>query len=441
MVVQWWSPVRLASVALAVLFLPLTTATPEVRDTSEATVFVDGNADYFEFAGLGVAFYVGQSWSITAPDGLQAFVISVEFGARGQPTSFFLDGTPRGGSTSDWMWIGDLSNAAADGTWLIRSTYIDSTDQDTNQTERNPGPTLSVQGKAIHWTVESENPQTFNQLWNWHMTTGTWNEPSTVPDSKLDTVDSPVEGFEEDPQFARFFAPLADPVSQSVSGDSESQTIPGQDIDTPPFTIPATCVLGPCNSETPLGSTPPATIPATCTLAPCQSETPLVTPAQPVPETCVPLLLCVGPFTIPAQDLGDAPAVCDAAEPVCVGPIPIPAQNLGEVPAVCDVAGEICVGPFPVPAQDVVETPPVTVAVDFTGLDAAADPNAGEIGSIGPIVQVIPVPIIGDVPVTICPTTCPFPVSPEGETVGSLTITVTVGSEEESYTIPLGQSV
>jgi hypothetical protein len=227
------------------------------------------------------------------------------------------------------------------------------------------------------------------------MTSGVWNEPSTLPISFL-SADLPDESPEEDPQFARFFVPLGGPQSQTVPGASDSRTVPGQDVNTPPVTIPASCTLGPCNAETPL-----------------------VTPAQPVPETCVPpviSLLCVGPFTIPAQDLGDAPAICDAAE-------------------------QVCVGPFPIPAQDVVETEDVTVAFDFTGLDAIADAHEGELTAIGPFVEIIPVPVIGDVPVTLCPSTCPFPVMPEGSTAGSVTITVTVGDQSEERTIPLDQGV
>ena len=183
-------------------------------------------------------------------------------------------------------------------------------------------------------------------------------------------------------------------ISQTVPGASGSETVPAQDVNTPPFTVPATCTVNACNAETPL-----------------------VTPAQPVPRTCAPLeLVCIGPFTVPPQDFGDAPAVCD-------------------------VAGVICVGPIPVPAQDVVETQAITVSVDFTGLDALADPHAGELTSIGPFNEEVPVPLIGDVPVTVCGATCPFPVFPEGETVGSMTITVTVGSESESVTIPLGSSL
>jgi hypothetical protein len=250
--------------------------------------------------------------------------------------------------------------------------------------------------------------------------------------------DAPDEGPEEDPQFVRFFAPTGEPVTQSIPAMGQSQTIPGQDVDTPPVTIPATCTVNQCHAETPLVDTPPVTIPATCTANQCTAETPVVTPAEPMPRTCAPLdVICFGPFTVPSQDLGDVPAVCDALEPICIGPITIPAQDTGNAPAVCDAAGELCVGPIPVPAQDVVETQPVTVSVDFTGLDLLADPHAAELTSIGPFHEVIPVPGIGDVPVDVCASTCPFPVSPEGETVGSLTITVTVGAEEHSITVPL----
>lgn len=434
---------RLASAALAVLLLPLAAATPEVRDPSEATVFVDGSTDYFEFSS-GALWGVGNTWDVIAPDGRVLTLTKTAALAGTAPTSFYLDGTPRAGNTDQWTASASLDGAAADGTWTLVAPASWYNSHGGAGPTASPGPTLAVQGKAISFGVWVGPGQTSQQLWNWHRTTGTWTEPSTLPPVST-TYDDPVdEGPEEDPQYARFFAETVGPQSQSVPGASDSETVPAQDVDTPPFTIPATCTLTQCTVETPLGSTPPVTLPATCTVAPCTSETPLVTPAQPVPETCVPPLvplLCVGPFTVPALDLGDAPAICATVGVVCLGPIPIPSQDLGSAPAVCDAAGEVCVGPFPVPAQDVVETEDITVAVDFTGLDAAADAHAGEIGSIGPIVEVVPVPLIGDVPLTLCPATCPFPVLPEGETVGNVTVTVTVGDEEESVTIPLGASV
>lgn len=448
MVVPRWSPLRLASAALAVLFLPLAAATPEVRDPSQATAFVDGASDYFEFAP-GEGTTAGVVWTLTAPDGATLAIARTGTGTGTQPTSFYLDGRPRAGNFVQWRATGSLAGAAADGTWLVQNTHAAGPafvappvyiSDDVDDSGSTPGPTLSVRSKAAHWGVNTFDPTTVTQAWNWHETVGTWSEPSTLPNTLPTVIDSPNEARQEDPQFARFFAPAGGPAGRSIPGASDSETIPGQDIDTPPFTLPATCTAGPCDAETPLGSTPSETVPEQCTLDACNEETPLVTPGQPVGRTCAPLdVVCLGPFSVPPQDLGDAPAVCDAA--VCLGPITVPSQDLGDAPAVCDVAGDVCVGPIPVPAQDVVETQPITVAVGFTGLDVLADPHAAELTSVGPFDVVVPVPVIGDVPVTVCASTCPFPVSPEGETVGSVTVTVTVGAEEHSVTVPLGSSV
>jgi hypothetical protein len=428
---------------LAVLFLPLVSADPEIRDASEATVFVDGDSDFFEFA-YGYSLSPGTGWTIVGPAGGQ---LALQQPNPQRPSSLAperwrLDGTQLAGASS-WIAAGNLDGEPADGTWtLIATGLYDSYDAGPSGWT-HPGATLSIQGKAIHFGTRYVSAGSEVQLWNWHQTTGTWNEPSTVPNPPNPALtDQPDESPEEDPQFARFFASTSGPVRQSISGVSESQTVPGQDVDTPPFTIPATCTVAQCHVETPLVDTPPVTAPATCTAGPCNAETPLVTPAEPVPRTCAPLeVICFGPFTVPSQDLGDVPAICDALEPVCIGPITIPAQDTGNAPAVCDAAGELCVGPIPVPAQDVVETQPVTVSVDFTGLDLLADPHAAELTSIGPFHEVIPVPGIGDVPVEVCAATCPFPVSPEGESAGSLTITVTVSAEQRNLTVPLDSSL
>ena len=64
-------PSRFALIALVFMFVvPSINAEPEVRDISDATVFVDGAVDYIEFAaggGLGVV----TTWTLTAPDGKQ----------------------------------------------------------------------------------------------------------------------------------------------------------------------------------------------------------------------------------------------------------------------------------------------------------------------------------------------------------------------------------
>lgn len=103
---------------------------------------------------------------------------------------------------------------------------------------------------------------------------------------------------------------------------------------------------------------------------------------------------------------------------------------------VCDTAGFACIDPQTIPSEHLGDTPEVTVAVDFTGLNVFADPHAGELTSIGPFV--VPTPFA---PVTLCASTCPFPVLPEGETLGSVTVTVIIDGNTYSETVPLDQSI
>jgi len=153
---------------------------------------------------------------------------------------------------------------------------------------------------------------------------------------------------------------------------------------------------------------------------------PIVVPDTPVPRTCAPLdLVCIGPFTIP----GFSETIPGQDEEV-------PGQHVTDVPAICDAAGFACIAEQNIPSQHLGDTPEVTVAVDFTGLDVFADPHAGELTTIGPFHF-----DVGPIPVDVCASTCPFPVPPEGETLGSVTVTVTIDGDEYSETVPLDQSV
>lgn len=127
---------------------------------------------------------------------------------------------------------------------------------------------------------------------------------------------------------------------------------------------------------------------------------------------------------------------CTPLDLVCVGPFTIPEQHVADVPAICDAAGFACIDEQNIPSQHLGDTPEITVAVDFTGLDVFADPHAGELTTIGPIEE-----NVGGIPVTICASTCPFPVPPEGETLGSVTVTVVIDGDEHSETVSLDASV
>lgn len=190
----------------ALLLIPTASAAPEIRDISLATAFVDGSTDYFEFAGGG-NLQTGVQITITAPDGSNAAVVRGASSDTTTPVSFYLDGTHRSGGTQ-WTWTGNLDGAPADGTWSIHAPSSQYNSMDTSGTFSAPGPTLIVQSKGIHFGIFQLSPNTRQQYWNWHQTTGTWNEPSTVPGCTAVTCTNDVidEGPEEDPNFSRFFS-------------------------------------------------------------------------------------------------------------------------------------------------------------------------------------------------------------------------------------------
>ena len=183
-------------------------------------------------------------------------------------------------------------------------------------------------------------------------------------------------------------------VGQSVPGTS-TPGVPGKTITTDPVVTPATCTLQACTQPTviPAQSTPPA------------------------PQQCVPPLVCVGP----------------------IGPQPLTPEET--VAPLCTLASAICFPPTEiVPSTTVVTpgvppqvlTPPISVSVSTTGFTGAIEPNAGEFTSIGPLTLQV-----GPVPVTLCPSSCPVPVPPEGRLAGSVTITVVTGSQTLTQTVPV----
>ena len=68
------------------------------------------------------------------------------------------------------------------------------------------------------------------------------------------------------------------------------------------------------------------------------------------------------------------------------------------------------------------------------GFAGFVQPNLLGTSAIGPFTGSIDVPGVTSIPYTICGQTCPVPVPPAGEVHGSLTLTVTVGSESYSTT-------
>jgi hypothetical protein len=208
------------------------------------------------------------------------------------------------------------------------------------------------------------------------------------------------------------------PASESVPIPAVfTPNVPSETVTTPGVTTPATCTVSVCTSPTTVGSQQVGPTPD----VPAQSTPPL-------PQACVPLVICIGP--VPPQPL--------TPEVPPQGPVSTPPET---APAVCSAASFLCVPATPIlPPEPVTTpgegpmqvTPPVIVSVSTTGFDGLVTPNAGQFSSIGPFNEQV-----GPVPVTLCPSTCPVPVPPGATLDGSITVTVLVGAEVHSVTIPV----
>lgn len=201
-----------------------------------------------------------------------------------------------------------------------------------------------------------------------------------------------------------------------------------QTVGTPTVTVPGPCLVAAC--------TTPTIVPSKGIVTPAVPSLSVTTPPVPVPQTCVPLVLCVGPFTIPSMTVGPTPGV--ASQTVVTPPV--------VVPAVCAAAPQACLPATTIPGSTLLVTPavpsqtvtpPTSVEVWFSGLDGTVDSNAGELTSIGPLVVPVTLPVVGEVPVILCPSTCPAPILPAGSLQGSVTVVVNVGSATHSATVPV----
>lgn len=163
-------------------------------------------------------------------------------------------------------------------------------------------------------------------------------------------------------------------------------------------------------------ATPPVETGPVCTDPACDAETPVETEEVPVEKTCAPAgVFCAGPFTVPPQDVFTVPAPCslDDVDDVCDTSVSQESVFLGHVPS-------------------------LSYSIRSEGIHVEADAHDGEFSPVGPLVVTVPVPGIGDVPLTFCDQTCPVPVPPEGSTEGALTLVVYVDGEPEPVTVPLG---
>lgn len=206
---------------LGATLTPLATAAPEVRNTSLATVFVDGDVDYFQFApNSGIP---GTIWTITSPSGEQLVLTHATQMTDPSPCRVTLSGVdvptynpcidPTSGTggtgVNKWNKAGDLDGTPADGTWTIDVQFTVAGNWDSHPTAANrPGPTLFISGKGIHFGANVAIAESVHQTWNWHMTSAgtTWNEPSTNPDVGVLGEDTSNEAPDEDPDDARFFS-------------------------------------------------------------------------------------------------------------------------------------------------------------------------------------------------------------------------------------------
>jgi hypothetical protein len=106
----------------------------------------------------------------------------------------------------------------------------------------------------------------------------------------------------------------------------------------------------------------------------------------------------------------------------------------GTVPAFCDVAEPACIGPFVLPGGTTL-TPEVVVTLETSGAAGSAVPSVGN--TVGPIPVTVPVPVIGDVTLTLCPDGCPLPVEAHGTVGGEVHVTWSVDGDEQSLAVPI----
>ena len=191
-------------------------------------------------------------------------------------------------------------------------------------------------------------------------------------------------------------------VPVQVPGLNLTQAVPAQStpgappttLTTPPVGTPATCPVPGC--------TEPTTVPAVSTL--------------PIPQVCIPPVLCVGP--VPSQPVTPPvtlPAAC-ALAPLCLPPTTLLGSQTVDVPGVPSV-------PL---------TQPITVSVTSAGFTGAVDPAPPEPMTLGPIALQV-----GPVPVTLCPDGCVLPAGAAATLSGSVTVTVVVEGQTFTQTVPI----
>lgn len=146
----------------------------EIKNISEATVFVNPAVDHIEFSG-GVGSAAGTTWTLTAPNGIDS--ITFQRGQSGaatddSPEDWRLDGTRISGGDTFWTVVSNTitSNTPADGTWTFSfaptawSSLVSVTSAST------PPIFLHVAGRGIeHSFIYLYHHGASPLLWNWHV--------------------------------------------------------------------------------------------------------------------------------------------------------------------------------------------------------------------------------------------------------------------------------
>lgn len=215
--------------------------------------------------------------------------------------------------------------------------------------------------------------------------------------------------------------PLAVPALSSPSVGS-------QEVVTPGVSTPATCELEPCHEAT--------TVEGQDASTPAVPAVGATTPPVVLPRTCDPtnVVICIGPFTIPGQPVGPTP--------------PVPSQTVttpgGSAPALCAAAPPACLAPTELLASRTISTPPLgaipltpaaAMTVSIAGFEVLAEPRIGQTTTVPATTLNITTPY-GDLPVDLCPNTCPAPLAPNALLAGEVTVTVVVGGRTESFSFP-----
>lgn len=192
----------------------------------------------------------------------------------------------------------------------------------------------------------------------------------------------------------------------SLENGQTSQDVPGQEVHEGPKDV----------------TTPPIVLPETCQVEPCEEGTPVSTPGLSVPRTCA-VLFCVGPFDVPSIGLGTLGPICQTAPEACLEERTLVPSQTASTPEV---------GPY--------SSPTVQLTASVTAV-SGLDPPDYPPGEVGPIEETVTLPLLGDVPVTLCPTGCPVPDHWGADVELGLVVTITVDDTTIQRDVGISEAV